>query len=139
MIEEKGCTVQVYRILVVDDDEDARVLLMRALARSALALEVATAADGRQALETVARRRPHAVITDIMMPRMDGFDLCAALRADPATAGIPVIIVTALEGDSDRRRGLAVGADEYLTKPFSGSILTERLAELLATAHGPIL
>ena len=128
--------MRIYRILVVDDDEDARVLLMRALAKSALALEVATAADGRQALEAVARRPPHAIITDVMMPRLDGFDLCAALRADPATKDIPVIMVTALEGERDRQRGLAVGADAYLTKPFSWSILTEQLAELLAAAHG---
>jgi CheY-like chemotaxis protein len=127
--------VRIYRILVVDDDEDARVLLMRALAKSALALEVATAADGRQALEAVARRRPDAIITDIMMPRMDGFDLCIALRADPATEDIPVIMVTALEGERDRQRGLAVGADTYLTKPFSWNALTARLAELLAAAH----
>jgi CheY-like chemotaxis protein len=126
--------VRIYRILVVDDDEDARVLLMRALAKSALALEVAAAADGRQALEAVARRRPDAIITDIMMPRMNGFDLCIALRADPATKDIPVIMVTALEGERDCQRGLAVGADAYLTKPFSWSALAERLVELLAAA-----
>ena len=88
----------VYRVLIVDDDEDARVLLKRALGKSALALEVAAADDGLQALEAVARTRPHAVITDVMMPRMNGFDLCAALRTDPATADIPVIMVTALRG-----------------------------------------
>ena len=130
--------MRTYRILVVDDDEDARVLLTRALSKSALALEVVTAADGRQALEAVARRRPHAVITDVMMPRVDGFDLCAALRADPATQRIPLIMVTALESEGDRQRGLAVGADAYLTKPFRWSALTERLEELLAAAHGRV-
>ena len=103
--------MRIYRILVVDDDEDARVLLIRALAKSALALEVATAADGRQALEAVARRRPDAIITDIMMPRMDGFDLCIALRADPATEDIPVIMVTALEGELDRVQCAGRGRD----------------------------
>ncbi len=131
------CATTIYRVLIVDDDEDARVLLMRALGKSALALEVAAAADGVQALEQVAGSRPHAVITDIMMPRMNGFDLCAALRADPATAAIPVIMVTALEDERDRQRGFAVGADEYLTKPFNWGILAERLAELLDTAYGP--
>ena len=124
-----------YRILIVDDDEDARILLMRALGKSALPLEVAAAADGLQALEAIARSQPHAVITDIMMPRMNGFDLCVALRTDPATARIPVIMVTALEDERDRQRGLAAGADEYLTKPFSWGILSERLAELLTAAY----
>ena len=124
--------MRLHRILVVDDDEDARVLLMRALAKSPLAFEVVTAADGRQALEEVARQRPDAIITDVMMPRVNGFDLCIALRADPATRDIPLIIVTALEGERDRQRGLAAGADAYLTKPFNGNDLTDRLAELLA-------
>jgi two-component system cell cycle response regulator len=124
-----------YRILIVDDDEDARILLMRALGKSSLTFEVAAAADGLQALELVARAQPHAVITDIMMPRMNGFDLCVALRTDPATAHIPVIMVTALEDERDRQRGLDAGADEYLTKPFSWGTLSERLAELLTAAY----
>ena len=127
----------VYRVLIVDDDEDARVLLRRALAKSALAVEVAAAADGLQALASVAQARPHAVITDIMMPRMNGFDLCAALRTDPATAHIPVIMVTALENERDRERGFSVGANEYLTKPFNWGTLSARLRELLAAAYGP--
>ena len=131
------CATTIYRVLIVDDDEDARILLVRALGKSALALEVASAADGLQALGQVAGARPHAVITDIMMPRMNGFDLCAALRSDPATAGIPVIMVTALEDERDRQRGFAVGADEYLTKPFNWGILADRLAELLDNAYGP--
>ena len=96
----------VYRVLIVDDDEDARVLLVRALGKCNLILEVETAGDGLQAMERVGRARPHAVITDVMMPRMNGFDLCATLRADPVTAGIPLIMVTALEDDRDRQRGL---------------------------------
>jgi CheY-like chemotaxis protein len=126
----------IYRILIVDDDEDARILLRRALDKGALALEVAAANDGLQALEAAARIRPHAVITDIMMPRMNGFDLCAALRTDPATADIPVIMVTALQDESDRQRGLAAGASEYLTKPFNWETLSERLAAILAAAYG---
>ncbi len=127
---------RTYRILIVDDDEDARVLLRRALGKSDLTLEIAAASDGLQALEQVALARPHAVITDIMMPRMNGFDLCAALRTDPATAGIPVIMVTALENDRDRQRGFALGANDYMTKPFHWGTLSARLAELLDQAYG---
>jgi DNA-binding response OmpR family regulator len=132
-----GATI-VYRILIVDDDEDARVLLIRALTKSGLAVEIVAAADGVTALAAVAEARPHAVITDIMMPRMNGFDLCAALRADPTTAHVPVIMVTALENERDRERGVAVGANEYLTKPFNWWTLSQRLTELLDAAYGSI-
>lgn len=129
---------RAFRILIVDDDEDARILLRRALGKSALTLEVAAANDGLQALAAVAHSRPHAVITDIMMPRMNGFDLCAALRTDPATAGIPVIIITALQDESDRQRGLNAGASEYLTKPFSWGTLSERLTAILSATYGGV-
>jgi len=125
-----------YRILIVDDDEDARILLIRALDKSALTVEILTADDGVRALELLTHARPHALITDVMMPRMDGFRLCAAVRADPATAGIPVIVLTALESERDRQRGLTAGADAYFTKPFNWRVLTDRLTELLETAYG---
>jgi DNA-binding response OmpR family regulator len=124
------------RVLIVDDDEDARILLERALAKGGLALEVVSAVDGRDALERSAAAPPHAVITDVMMPRMNGLALCAALRAASATARVPVIMVTALEDEDDRAAGLAAGADAYLTKPFSWSELTERLETLLHARYG---
>jgi CheY-like chemotaxis protein len=135
--QQRGATT-TYRILIVDDDEDARILLVRALSKSSLTLEVSTAADGLQALELVAHSRPHLVITDVMMPRMNGFDLCTAVRKDPATATIPVIMLTALEDDRDRQRGLAVGADEYLTKPFTWGALNGVVSDLLAAVYGPV-
>ena len=125
------------RVLVVDDDEDARMLLARALARGGLAVEVDAAIDGRDALERIARRIPEAVITDIMMPRMNGFELCRALRAAPPTAAIPVLIVSALEDEADRTRGLAAGADDYLVKPISADDLASRLAALLDRMASP--
>jgi DNA-binding response OmpR family regulator len=124
------------RVLIVDDDEDARVLLVRALDKGGLALDVSSAVDGRDALEQIALATPHAVITDVMMPRINGLALCAALRAASATARVPVIMVTALEDENDRAAGLAAGADAYLTKPFSWSELTDRLAALLRERYG---
>jgi len=133
----RGATT-TYRVLIVDDDEDARILLTRALSKSSRRFEISTAADGLQALERLVSARPHLVITDIMMPRMNGFDLCAAVRGDPATAAIPLIMLTALEDDADRRRGFAVGANEYLTKPFTWGALDGLISDLLAAADGPL-
>ena len=132
---QKGAAT-TYRVLIVDDDEDARILLTRALAKSGWGFEISTAIDGVQALEHLASALPHLVITDIMMPRMNGFDLCAAVRGDPTTAAIPVIMLTALEDDADRRRGFAVGANDYMTKPFHWGTLSARLTELLDEAYG---
>ncbi len=127
-------------VLIVDDDEDARVLLARALGKGGLPLEVTSAVDGRDALEQIGSSAPpHAVITDVMMPRMNGLALCAALRAAPHTALVPVIIVTALENEDDRVAGLAAGADAYLTKPPSWSELATVLSELLRARHGTAL
>ena len=129
--------MMVFRILIVDDDEDARILLQRALCKGGFHdVEIDTAADGREALERIAAAPPHVVITDVMMPRMNGFELCAALRGMSATAAIPVMIVTALEDESDRARGHAVGANDYLTKPILWSDFAARLLALLDTASG---
>lgn len=127
--------ITTYRILIVDDDEDARILLARVIGRSALPIEIFTASDGVQALEVIARTRPHAVITDVMMPRMNGFDLCEAMRANPATASIPVVMLTALQDDMDRRWGMAAGATVFLTKPFARGELTAHLLNLLASRN----
>lgn len=124
------------RVMIVDDDEDARILLERALAKGGLALEVVSAVDGRDALDRIVIDPPHAVITDVMMPRMNGLALCAALRAAAATAHVPVMMVTALEDEDDRAAGLAAGADAYLTKPFSWNELSERLEALLHARYG---
>jgi len=126
----------IVRVLIVDDDEDARILLTRALNKGGLSVEVISATDGRDALERTADAPPHAVITDVMMPRMNGLELCAALRSAPATARVPLIIVSALEDERDRAAGLAAGADDYLTKPFNWAQLTGRLGELVRQRYG---
>lgn len=116
------------RILLVDDD----VLTLDVL-RTILDLEefeVSTAADGEEALAKVAADRPDAVVLDVMMPGIDGFEVCEKLKGDPATADLPIVLLTAKDRPEDRQRGEDAGADAYLTKPFSPLSLIETLNRL---------
>lgn len=105
------------KILAVDDEPSIRRLVEVNLQRAGYA--ITTAPDGQAALDQIARERPDMVLLDVMMPRMDGFELLRRLKADPATAGIPVLMLTAKAQDADVFRGLQSGADFYLTKPFN--------------------
>ena len=111
-------------VLLVDDNAD-----MREYVRSLLAgrFEVVTAENGRRALEEVSRRPPALVLTDVMMPEMDGFALLSALHQDPAMAAIPVIMLSARAGEEARIEGVEAGADDYLTKPFTARELIARV------------
>ena len=91
---------------------------------------VATAADGKEALVKIAELKPDLVILDIMMPKMDGLEVCRRLRADPELAGIPVILLSARAQDMDIREGLEIGASAYLTKPFDPVELLEVVGRL---------
>ncbi|HVM00074.1 MAG TPA: response regulator [Egibacteraceae bacterium] len=104
-------------VLVVDDDPVIRELLRTLLDLEGIAYSEAK--DGPSALARMRATRPDLVLLDVMMPGMDGFEVCARLRADPALRGIGVILLTARASVFDRERGEAVGADAYLTKPFS--------------------
>lgn len=117
------------RILVVDDNKLNLKLLEAKLAKDYYF--VSTAENGLQALETVKRDMPDLILLDIMMPEMDGFEVCTRLKADPATQHIPVIMVTALSDISDRVRGLECGADDFLTKPINDVALMARVRSLL--------
>jgi signal transduction histidine kinase len=110
--------------LVVDDNSDLRSYVAELLG---LAYEVATAEDGRAALEAVRGRRPDIVVSDVMMPRLDGFGLVRELRSDPATASLPIILLSARAGEESAIEGLDVGADDYLAKPFSARELLARV------------
>ena len=112
-------------ILVVDDNADLREYLTRLLESD---YAVRTAADGAEALEQLAERLPDLVLTDVMMPNLDGFQLLARLREDPRTQRLPVIVLSARAGEEATVEGLDAGADDYLVKPFSGP-------ELLARVH----
>jgi two-component system cell cycle response regulator len=117
------------RILIVDDTPLNLKLLV-----AKLSLEyyvVSTAANGREALEKIAKEKPDLVLLDVMMPEMDGFETCRRLKADPATAYIPVIMITALSDTADRVRGLAAGADDFLGKPINDMALMSRVRSVL--------
>lgn len=116
------------RVLVVDDIP-ANVKLLEARL-SAEYFDVLTASNGTQALEVCARADCDIILLDVMMPDMDGFEVCRRLKSNPATHFIPVVMVTALDSPSDRVRGLEAGADDFLTKPVSDVVLIARVRSL---------
>lgn len=116
------------RILVVDDNSDMREYVQRLLAPLFV---VEAAADGMAALEEARLNPPDLVLTDVMMPRLDGFGLLRALRDDPVTAAIPIVMLSARAGEESRLEGIQAGADDYLIKPFSAR-------ELLARVEGAL-
>ncbi|HEU6448047.1 MAG TPA: response regulator transcription factor [Verrucomicrobiae bacterium] len=118
------------RILVVDDEPEAVELIEFNLKQAGYA--VATAADGAEALKKAHAQPPDAIILDVMLPEMDGFEACKVLRLDPATARVPIIMLTAKAAEIDRVLGLELGADDYLTKPFSPRELLLRIKKILA-------
>src|SRR6185437_8023867 len=117
------------RILVVDDiPANVKLLEVRLLAEY---FEVLTASSGADALEICETGKIDVVLLDIMMPGMDGFEVCRRLKLDPATAYIPVVMVTALDQVTDRIRGLEAGADDFLTKPVNDLQLMTRVKSLV--------
>ena len=116
------------RVLVADDNIDMRRYIQRLLNGQ---YQVETVPDGEAALAAVRQRIPDLILTDVMMPRLDGFGLLRALRCDPRTAGVPVILLSARAGEESRIEGLQEGADDYLVKPFSAKELQARVGALL--------
>ncbi len=117
------------KILVVDDEPEAIELVEFNLKQAGY--EVFTAADGAEALKKVRESLPGLIVLDLMLPEMDGLEVCKILRRDPATATIPIIMLTAKAAEIDRVLGLELGADDYLTKPFSPRELVLRVKKIL--------
>ena len=117
------------KILIVEDDSDIRELLQYSLAREGH--EVAVAADGKTALTTAKRLVPDLVLLDLMLPGVDGLEVCRQLRSDRATAGSAIIMVTAKGEESDVVLGLGLGADDYVLKPFKTNEIVARVKAVL--------
>lgn len=117
------------KILVVDDEPDAVELVEFNLKNAGF--EVVTAADGAEALKKARLSLPDLIVLDLMLPEVDGLEVCKLLRRDAATAGIPILMLTAKAAEIDRVLGLELGADDYVTKPFSPRELMLRIKGLL--------
>lgn len=121
------------KILVVDDEPDAVELIEFNL--KAAGYDVVTATDGEEALKRARSVMPQLIILDLMLPEVDGLEVCKILRRDPRTAGVPIIMVTAKAAEIDRVLGLELGADDYVTKPFSPRELVLRVKRLLRASQ----
>jgi two-component system alkaline phosphatase synthesis response regulator PhoP len=124
------------RILVAEDDADIAALVRHYLEKAGYSVDVTE--SGREVMPRLRRAPVDAVILDVMLPGMDGLDVCRAMRADPTTSAVPVIMLTAKAEESDRIVGLELGADDYITKPFSPGEVVARVRALLRRAQRPV-
>lgn len=120
--------------LIVEDEENILLSLEFLLTREGYA--VTTAGDGAAALQAVRKQTPDLVLLDVMLPLIDGFEVCRQMRADPALRNTRIIMVTARGREAEVERGLSLGADAYLTKPFSTRELMDKIRALLADPDG---
>jgi two-component system alkaline phosphatase synthesis response regulator PhoP len=119
--------------MVVEDDRDIAELVGRHLEKAGFGVELLTA--GRDALVAIGKRAPDLVVLDLMLPQVDGLEVCRAVRANEKTATIPIIMLTARADESERIVGLELGADDYIAKPFSPNELVARVRALLRRVH----
>jgi DNA-binding response OmpR family regulator len=117
------------KILIADDAQDMVTVLASRF--RALGHQVIEANDGIQALELAQREKPDLVLLDVMMPELNGFQVCRRMKSDPALAKVPVVLLTAKDTDADRFWGSEVGADAYLTKPVDPGAVVLRVQEIL--------
>ena len=126
---DDGATRERPIVLAADDDEDILELIVFRLERSGYT--VLQARDGAEALELARRSRPDLAVLDVMMPKLDGFELTRRLREDESTSKMPIILLTAKTQEADVERGFDAGADDYLRKPFSPQELRSRVQAIL--------
>jgi len=119
------------RILVVDDEPNVRKLLRTVLNKKFTVLE---AEDGSQAVKVASTEKPDLILMDIMMPKMDGYTSCYALKSEPATRSIPIIMLTAIDLKLNLQLSKEIGADGYITKPFNSRDLLDNITQVLSTA-----
>jgi DNA-binding response OmpR family regulator len=124
------------RVLVVEDDPDIAELVVRYLDKAGYS--TMRVSSGRDALDSVRTKPPDLMVLDLMLPHVDGLEVCRLLRANEKTAGIPIIMLTARAEESERIVGLEIGADDYLAKPFSPNELVARIKALLRRTHRAI-
>lgn len=118
-----------HRVLVVEDEPN--ILNSLSFLMKQAGFEVAVARDGDAAIRMIEDRPPDLVLLDVMLPKRDGFEVCREIRANPAWKDVRVLILTAKGGDLERRKGLQLGADDYITKPFSTREIVRRVHDLL--------
>jgi DNA-binding response OmpR family regulator len=123
-------------VVIADDDADIRRLVTISAARANLTV-VADVADGDAALAVIRAEVPNLAILDVSMPGLNGIEICQLIRADPTLANVRVLLLSASAGESAIAAGLAAGAAEYMSKPFSPRDLAARLVELMATSEQP--
>ena len=129
-------TAMSPRILIVEDDPDIAQLVARYLDKAGFITD--SVASGREALQALAEKAPDLMVLDLMLPQVDGLEVCRRVRSTEATAGLPIIMLTARGEESERIVGLELGADDYLAKPFSPNELVARVRALLRRAQrGP--
>jgi DNA-binding response OmpR family regulator len=120
------------KVLIADDEPNILISLEFLMKREGH--QVLVARTGSEALATIQRERPALVLLDVMMPGKSGYEVCQAVRADESLAGVKILMLTAKGRDTDVAQGLGVGADGYMTKPFSTRELAERVRQMLGTA-----
>ena len=118
-----------YRVLIADDEPNILISLEFLMKREGHTVSVAR--DGNEALAAIQRERPDLVLLDVMMPGKTGFDVCQAVRADDKLASVKILMLTAKGRDTDLAKGTALGADAYMTKPFSTKELAAKVREML--------
>ena len=118
------------KILVADDEPNIVISLEYLLKREGYTVLIAR--DGQEAMETIAREQPDLVLLDVMMPKKTGFEVCQSVRANDKLQATKILMLTARGRDTDVTKGLALGADAYITKPFSTRDLVQKVAQMLA-------